>query len=315
MTDFLLFNQLAEMNRSMTPERLFHEKGVGAYGEFSLYMPFSDYTKAAFLGDPEKSTEVFVRFSRALGRRGSAETARDVRGMSVKFYTEAGDYDLLCQNMPVFFIDEANKFPELYQALRPQNGLSHDRESFWRFISKNPETLHLILWLFSNRGTMKSYRHMEAFSVHTYRWCNEKGKVFYVRYRWIPMAGAKTISAQEAEFLAGYEPDALTTDLYSAIEEGIYPEYELAVQIIPEHAVREFPFDIFRKTLIWPERICPYIKVGKLTLNRLPSDFHQEVELSYFSPSNTVPGIEIPEDELLNLMCFALDDEWRNRRR
>ncbi|QIB69487.1 catalase [Aminipila butyrica] len=315
MTDFLLFNKLAEMNRNMTPERLFHEKGVGAYGEFSLYMPFSDYTEATFLKDTEQTTEVFVRFSRALGRRGSAETARDIRGMSVKFYTEAGDYDLLCQNMPVFFINEAKKFPRLYEALRPRNGLSHDKESFWQFVAENPEALHLILWLYSNKGTIKSYRHMEAFSVHTYRWRNEKGKAFYVRYHWLPLGGTKNISAHEAEFLAGYDPDALTSDLYRAIEEGRYPEYELVVQIIPEHAAREFPFDIFNKTFVWPERSYPHVKVGRLTLNRLPSDFHQEVEMCYFSPSNRVPGIELPEDELLALMCFALDDEWRNRRR
>ncbi|WP_164914374.1 catalase [Aminipila luticellarii] len=315
MTDFLLFNKLAELNREMTPERLFHEKGVGAYGEFYLYMPFSDYTKADFLNNPEESTEVFVRFSRALGRRGSAETARDVRGMCTKFFTAGGDYDLMCQNMPVFFIKEAKKFPDLYDALRPQNGLSFDREKFWKFMSDNPEAFHLILWLFSNKGTIKSYRHMESFSVNTYIWRNQKNKIFYVRYQWMPLAGIQNIPSQEAEFLAGYDPDALTNDLYNAIEDGIYPEYELSVQIIPENAAKEFPFDIFDKTLTWPERACPHIKVGKLILNRLPSSFHDEVELCYFSPSHVVPGIEIPEDEMLALMCFSHDEEWRNRRR
>ncbi|QHI73652.1 catalase [Aminipila terrae] len=315
MTDFLLFNKLAEMNREMTPERLFHEKGVGAYGKFNLYMPFFDYTKAGFLNNTEEPTEVFVRFSRALGRRGSSETARDIRGMSVKFFTGSGNYDLLCQNMPVFFINEAGKFPDLYAALRPVNGLSCDREKFWKFIADNPEAFHLIMWLFSNKGTIKSYRHMESFSVNTYIWRNEKNKIFYVRYHWTPLAGIKNISSQEAEFLAGYDPDALTNDLYKAIEDDIYPEYELSVQIIPENAAKEVPFDIFNKTLIWPERACPHIKVGKMTLNRLPSNFHDEVEMCYFSPSNIVPGIEIPDDEMLALMCFAHDDGWRNRRR
>ncbi len=315
MTDFLLFNKLAEMNREMTPERLFHEKGVGAYGEFNLYMPFSDYTKADFLNKMEGSTEVFVRFSRALGRRGSAETARDIRGMSVKFFTEGGDYDLLCQNMPIFFINEAGKFSDLYHALRPENGLSHDRQRFWEFMANNPESFHLIMWLFTNKGTIKSYRYMESYSVNTYVWRNQEDKTFYVRYQWLPLMGNKNISAQEAEFLAGYDPDALTNDLYNAIEGEIYPEYELSVQLIPENAAKEFHFDILNKTIIWPERACPHIKVGKLTLNRLPSDFHDEVEMCYFSPSNIVPGIEIPNDELLALMCFAHDDGWRNRRR
>lgn len=315
MIDFTLFNKVAEMNREMTPERLFHEKGVGAYGEFKLYMPFYDYTKANFLNDTEKSTEVFVRFSRALGKRGSSETARDLRGMFVKFFTNSGDYDLLCQNMPIFFINDAKKFPDLYQALRPKNGLSFDNEKFWEFMADNPETFHLIMWLFSNKGTIKSYRHMESFSVNTYIWRNKRNKTFYVRYQWVPLIGTKNISAQEAEFLAGYDPDALTNDLYNAIEEGIYPEYELSVQLIPEDVAKEFHFDILNRTMIWPERACPNIKVGKLILNRLPSDFHNEVELSYFSPSNIVSGIEIPHDEMLELMCFAYDDEWRNRRR
>lgn len=315
MTDFLLFNKLAELNKEMTPERLFHEKGVGAYGKFNLYMPFFDYTKADFLNDTEKSIEVFVRFSRALGRRGSAETSRDVRGMSVKFFTEGGDYDLLCQNMPVFFINDIEKVIDLYQALRPENGLSYDREKFWGFMVENPESFHLIMWMFSNKGTIKSYRHMESFSVNTYIWRNKEDKAFYVRYHWMPIMGVKNITAQEAEFLAGYEPDALTSDLYNAIENKNYPQYELSVQLIPENAIKEFHFDIFNKSLIWPERVCPHIKVGKLTLNKLPSNFHDEVELSYFSPSNIVPGIELPNDEMLALLCFAHDDEWRNRRR
>lgn len=315
MTDFILFNKLAEMNREMTPERLFHEKGVGAYGEFSLYMPFSDYTKADFLSNPEETIEVFVRFSKALGKRGSAETTRDIRGMSVKFYTEGGEYDLICQNMPIFFINQAKKFPGLYEALRPENGLTHDRQKFWEFMSSNPESFHLIMWLFSNRGTIKSYRYMEAFSVNTYLWKNRENRRFYVRYRWTPMAGTKNISPQEAEFLAGYDPDALTNDLYKAIDEGKFPQYELSVQLIPETAAKEFSFDILDKTLIWPERACPHIRLGKLTLNKLPSNFHDEVEMCYFSPSNVVEGIEIPDDEMLSLMCFAHDDGWRNRRR
>ncbi len=156
---------------------------------------------------------------------------------------------------------------------------------------------------------------MEAYSVNTYLWRNADGKAFYVRYQWSPLIGVKNISSQEAEFLAGYDPDSLTNDLYNAIESGIYPEYELSVQLIPQSIAKEFSFDVLDKTLFWPERACPHIKVGKLTLNKLPSNFHDEVEMSYLSPSNIVPGIEIPEDDMLALMCFAHDDGYRNRRR
>lgn len=303
------------MNRQMTPERLFYEKGVGAYGEFMLYMPFSDYCGAAFLRDPEYSTEVFVRFSRALGRKGSSETARDVRGMEVKFFTEDGEYDLLCQNLPVFLINSAEKFPKLYKALKPDNGFSKDREKFWRFMADNPETFHMLIWLFSSKGTIKSYINMEAFSVNTYIWRNNINQKFFVRYRWTPFAGVKNISAQESEFLAGYEPDTMTLDLYNAIENNRYPEYELSVQLIPCEEAEKLSFDIHNKTLIWPERLFPYVKVGKLVLNRIPNSFHDEVEMSYFSPSNTVKGIELPKDDLLGITCFACDEGFRNRRR
>lgn len=314
MADFKLFNKIANMNKEMIPERIMHERGVGAYGTFYLYMPFSDYTKAEFLCDTDNFIEVFVRFSRALGKRGSAETLRDVRGMAVKFFTNQGVYDLICQNMPVYFINDANKFPELYRALRPNNGTSFNNDAFWKFVSNNPESLHLIMWLYSNRGTINSYRFMEAYSVNTYLWENELKESYYVRYKWNPLQGIRDIPANEAEFLAGYDPDALTNDLFSAIENGNYPEYELTVQLIPKGKESE-QREIFDTTLVWPERACPQIKVGKIVLNRLPSDFHDEVDLAHFSPSNTVPGIAVPDDDLLTAMCFAYDDSWRNRRR
>jgi catalase len=315
VADFNLYNKIANMNKEMTPERLMHEKGVGAYGTFYLYMPFCDYTKANFLSNPDNFIEVFVRFSRAMGQRGSAETLRDVRGMAVKFFTEQGIYDLVCQNMPVYFINDANKFPDLYKALRPNNGTSFDNEAFWSFMAENPESFHLIMWLFSNRGTINSYRFMEAYSVNTYQWENEAKETYYVRYKWNPLQGLRDISANEAEFLAGYDPDALTNDLYAAIESGNYPEYELTVQLVPKAREQENKHEIFNKTLIWSERACPQIKVGKIVINKLPTNFHDEVELAYFSPSNTVPGITIPDDDMLMAMCFAHDDSWRNRRR
>lgn len=313
MTDFYLYNKLAELNSKMKPERIFHERGIGAYGKFQLYMPLYDFTKAQFLNETELPTEVFVRFSRALGHKGSAETCRDIRGMAVKFFTDEGEYDLFCQNMPVFFIDNPKKIFELYEAVRDEKGMSPNREKFWRFIADNPETSHILVWLFSDRGTVKSYKNMESWSVNTYLWRNKENKRFFVRYRWVPLQGVKNISAQEAEFLAGYAPDIMSKDLYESIETGHYPEYELMIQLIPEENVTDKE-QMYRKTLYWNDKKYPYLNIGRLTLNKIPADYFEEVEMAYLSPSHIVSGIEIPDDGMLELMCFACDDEHRHRR-
>lgn len=313
MTDFYLCSRMAELNSKMKPERIFHERGIGAYGKFQLYMPLYDFTKAQFLNETELPTEVFVRFSRALGQRGSAETYRDMRGMAVKFLTDDGEYDLICSNMPVFFVDNPEKIFNLYDAVRNEKGMLPDKEKFWKFMADNPETSHMLIWLFSDRGTIKSYRYMESYSVNTYIWRNREDKCFFVRYRWVPLNGIRSISAQEAEFLAGYAPDVMTKDLCDAVEEGHYPEYELMVQVVPQESVKN-PETLLRKTLLWPEKKYPYLNIGRLTLNRLPENYFEEIDMAYISPSHIVPGIEIPEDSMTELMCFACDDEYRHRR-
>ncbi len=314
MQDIQLINKLSRFVRESVPERVICAKGAGAHGYFRVYMPMSDITSAAFLQNPDKKTPVFVRFSTMTGSRGSADTLRDVRGFAVKFYTTEGNYDLISTSLPVFFIRDAMDFPELMHALKasPSTNLT-EPERFWEYISETPEATHMITWLFSDSGTLKSYRHMEGFSTNTYVWVSESGQRQFVRYHWKPLLGVKTISRQEAEFLAGFDPDAAARDLSDSLESGELTEYELSVQLIPYDKQNQYDFDILDATKRWPEEEIPFMKVGKLTLNKSTDDYFEEVEKSAFSPANVVPGIEFSFDRLLQGSIFASLDAVRHR--
>lgn len=315
LQDVQLIEKLTRFVRDKRiPERVVFAKGTGAHGYFRVYMSMSDFTKADFLQNPDRKTPVFVRFSTMTGSKGSADTLRDVRGFAVKFYTTEGNYDLLCTSLPVFYIRDAIHFPELMHALKPSPSTNLiEPARFWKYIAETPEATHMATWLFSDNGTIKSYRHMEGYSVNTYVWVSSDGKRQLVRYHWKPMLGAKNITRQEAEFLAGFDPDAAARDLCDSLERGELTEYELNVQLIPYEKQDHYDFDPLDATKLWPENIVPLLKVGKLTLNKATEDYFEEVEKAAFSPANVVPGIEFSFDRLLQGGIFTSLDAQRHR--
>ncbi len=314
LQDIQLIGKLSQFVRERIPERVAFAKGTGAHGYFRVYMPMSDLTTAAFLQNPERKTPVFVRFSTMTGSKGSADTLRDVRGFATKFYTTEGNYDLICTSLPVFFIRDAIHFPELMHALKPSpsNNLNEPAR-FWKYMAETPEATHMATWLFSDRGTVKSYRHMEGYGVNTYVWVSASGNRQFVRYHWKPLQGTKYITRQEAEFLAGFDPDAASRDLCDSLERSELTEYELSVQLIPYEKQNQYDFDILDATKRWPEKKVPLMKVGKLTLNKATEDYFEEVEKAVFSPANIVPGIEFSFDRLLQGSIFASLDAQRHR--
>ncbi len=314
LRDIQLIETIAALNRKNLPERVMHAKGVGAKGYFQVYMPLEDDTCAQFLGDPELLTPVFVRFSTTTGARGSADTSRDDRGFAVKFYTEEGNYDLLSTSLPVRWINGPQAIPRLIAAFsaHPKSNLV-TAEQFWRFVAETPEAVHKTLWLFSDRGTIKSYRHMRGYSSGTYVWVNGGGRRKLVRYRWEPLAGAKEINRQEAEFLAGFDPDAACRDLYDTLEQGETVEYELRVQSVPYEDRNDYGFDLENGTLIWPEDRIPVRPIGKLTLTENPQSAGEETEKAAFCPGTLVSGIELSGDPLLPAAIFACRDAQRHR--
>ena len=318
LQDVHLIEKLAHFDRERIPERVVHAKGAGAHGYFQVYESMSKYSCAKFLQDPKKKTPVFVRFSTVVGARGSADTARDPRGFAVKFYTEDGNYDLVGNNLPVFFIRDAIKFPDMVHAFKPapDTGIptsSSANSRFWDFISLTPESTHMITWLFSDRGTVKSYRKMEGFGVNTYKWVNAKGKAVYVKYHWKPKAGVETIDRHEATRLAGEDPDIATRDLHDTIASGKTVEYELNVQIMDIADESKQNFDPLDATKTWPEDKFPLMLVGKMVLNRNPENFFAEVEQAAFCPASIVPGIEFSADKLLQGRIFSYADTQRHR--
>ena len=314
LQDVHLIEKLAHFDRERIPERVVHAKGAGVHGYFQVYKSMAQYTHAHFLQDPAKQTPVFVRFSTVVGARGSADTVRDPRGFAVKFYTEEGNYDLVGNNLPVFFIRDAIKFPDMVHAFKPApdtNIPSSNR--FWDFISLTPEATHMITWLFSDRGTVKSYRNMEGFGVHTYKWVNAAGKAIYVKYHWKPAAGVQTIDRHEAARLAGEDPDIATRDLYDTIASGGTVEYELNIQIMEIADELNQGFDPLDPTKTWPEDRFPLLPVGKMVLNRNPENYFAEVEQAAFCPASIVPGIELSADKLLQGRVFSYADTQRYR--
>lgn len=318
LQDFQLIEKLAHFDRERIPERVVHAKGAGAYGYFQVYKSMSGYTKASFLQDPNKQTPVFVRFSTVVGARGSADTARDPRGFAVKFYTEDGNYDLVGNNLPVFFIRDSLKFPDMVHAFKPSPDTNIPTSSsansrFWDFISLTPESTHMITWLFSDRGTVKSYRKMEGFGVNTYKWVNAAGKAIYVKYHWKPVVGVETIDRYEATRLAGEDPDIATRDLYYTIASGKTVEFELKVQMMEIVDELKQSFDPLDATKTWPEDKFPLMPVGRMILNRNQENYFAEVEQAAFSPSSIVPGVELSADKLLQGRAFSYADTQRYR--
>jgi catalase len=295
-----------------------HAKGAGAHGYFQVYKSMAAYSRAKFLQDPKEKTPVFVRFSTVVGARGSADSARDPRGFAVKFYTKDGNYDLVGNNLPVFFIRDAIKFPDMVHAFKPAPDTGYPVSSsansrFWDFISLHPESTHMITWLFSDRGTVKSYRKVEGFGVNTYIWVNAKGKGVYVKYHWKPAAGIETIDRHEATRLAGEDPDVATRDLYEWIASGKTVEYELNVQLMECADEENLDFDPLDATKTWPEDRYPLMKVGKMVLDRNPENFFAETEQAAFCPASLVPGIEPSADKLLQGRLFSYADTQRHR--
>lgn len=314
LQDVHLIEKLAHFDRERIPERVVHAKGAGAHGYFKAYKRMADYTCAKFLQTPSKKTPVFVRFSTVVGARGSADTVRDPRGFAVKFYTEDGNYDLVGNNMPVFFIRDAIKFPDMVHSFKPAPDTNiSDSNRFWDFISLHPESIHMITWLFSDRGTIKSYRKVEGFGVNTYKWVNAKGKAVYVKYHWKPVAGLETIDRHEAIELSSQDPDIATRDLYETIASGKTVEYKLYVQIMKIADELKQDFDPLDCTKTWPEKKFPLIPVGIMVLNKNQDSYFAEVEQAAFCPASIVPGIELSADKLLQGRAFSYTDTQRYR--
>ncbi len=313
LEDFILREKITHFDHERIPERVVHARGSGAHGVFKLYKPLSELTKAGFLNKTEIETPVFVRFSTVAGSRGSTDLARDVRGFAVKFYTEEGNFDLVGNNMPVFFIQDAMKFPDLVHAVKPepdneipQAASAHD--TFWDFISLMPESAHMIMWLMSDRAIPRSYRMMEGFGVHTFRFINAQGESNFVKFHWKPMLGVHSVAWDEAQNISGKDPDFHRRDLWEAIESGAFPEWELGVQIIPEADEFKYEFDLLDSTKLVPEELVPVLPIGKMTLNRNPDNFFAETEQVAFHIGNIVPGIDFTNDPLLQGRLFSYTD-------
>lgn len=318
MEDFILREKITHFDHERIPERIVHARGTGAHGFFQVYEPMAKYTKAKFLQDPAIQTPVFVRFSTVAGSRGSTDLARDVRGFAVKFYTGEGNYDLVGNNMPVFFIQDAIKFPDLIHAVKPephneipQAASAHN--TFWDFISLTPESMHTIMWLMSDRAIPRSYRMMEGFGVHTFRFINEKNKSHFVKFHWKPLLGTTAVLWDEALKISGNDPDFHRRDLYEAIENGDYPEWEFGVQIVAEEDEHKFDFDLLDPTKLIPEEIIPVKKIGKMTLNRNPDNFFAETEQVAFHVGHIVPGIDFTNDPLMQGRLFSYTDTQLKR--
>ncbi|MFL9962819.1 catalase HPII [Paraburkholderia sediminicola] len=318
LEDFLMREKITHFDHERIPERIVHARGSAAHGVFQVYESMSEYTKAAFLQDPAVQTPVYVRFSTVQGPRGSADTVRDVRGFAVKFYTQEGNYDLVGNNIPVFFIQDAIKFPDFVHAVKPEapnemptGGSAHD--TFWDFVSLVPESAHMVLWTMSDRAIPRSLRTMEGFGVHTFRFVNAQGKGRFVKFHWRPVLGSYSLLWDEAQKLAGKDPDFHRRDLWEAIERGDFPEFELGVQIIEEEDEHKFDFDLLDPTKLIPEERVPVKIIGKMTLNRNPDNFFAETEQVAFHPGHVVPGIDFSNDPLLQGRLFSYTDTQISR--
>ena len=318
LEDFILREKITHFDHERIPERIVHARGSAAHGVFRVYESMAPLTRAAFLQDPSKSTPVFVRFSTVAGSRGSTDLARDVRGFAVKFYTDEGIFDLVGNNIPVFFIQDAMKFPDLVHAVKPephnempQAASAHD--TFWDFISLMPESMHMIMWVMSDRAIPRSLRMMEGFGIHTFRFVNEKGKSRFVKFHWKPLLGMHSVAWDEAQKISGKDADFHRRDLWEAIENGDFPEWELGIQVVEEKDEHKFDFDLLDPTKLIPEELVPVRRVGRLTLNRNPDNFFAETEQVAFHPGHVVSGIDFTNDPLLQGRLFSYTDTQLSR--
>jgi catalase len=304
LEDFILREKITHFDHERIPERIVHARGSAAHGFFECFKSMQKLTRASIFAEAGKQTPVFVRFSTVAGERGSTDTARDVRGFAVKFYTDEGNWDLVGNNIPVFFIQDAMKFPDLVHAVKPephhampQAASAHD--TFWDFVSLMPESTHMLMWVMSDRAIPRSYRTMQGFGVHAYRLVNAAGGSVFVKFHWLPKQGTHSLVWDEAVKISGADPDFHRRDLWEAIEAGAYPEWELNFQIITEEQAEKFSFDILDATKIVPEEISPLIPVGRMVLNRNPDNFFAETEQVAFCTAHVVPGIDFSNDPLL----------------
>ncbi|TFB21775.1 catalase [Filobacillus milosensis] len=313
--DVHLLEKLAHFDRERIPERVVHAKGAGAHGYFEVTNDeISKYTKADFLSEKGKRTPMFIRFSTVAGEAGSADTVRDPRGFAVKFYTEEGNYDLVGNNTPIFFIRDAIKFPDFIhtQKRNPQTHLK-DKNMVWDFWSLSPESLHQVTYLHGDRGIPATYRHMNGYGSHTYKWVNEDGEKFWIKYHFVSDQGVKGLDEKVADELAGTNPDYHTEDLFNAIDKGDYPSWTLYVQVMPYEDAKTYKWDPFDVTKTWSKKDYPRIEVGKMVLNRNPENYFAEVEQAAFSPAHFVPGVEASPDKMLQGRLFSYSDTHRYR--
>jgi catalase len=304
LEDFILREKITHFDHERIPERIVHARGSAAHGYFECYEPLTDVTRASLFSEAGKRTPVFVRFSTVLGERGSTDTARDVRGFAVKFYTDEGNWDLVGNNIPVFFIQDAMKFPDLVHAAKPephfgmpQAGSAHD--TFWDFASLMPEITHMLMWAMSDRAIPRSYRTMQGFGVHTFRMVNAAGESRFVKFHWSPTAGTHSLVWDEAVKISGADSDFHRRDLWEAIEAGAYPEWELGLQLFTEEEADGFSFDVLDPTKLVPEELVPVRPVGRMVLDRNPDNFFAETEQVAFCAAHIVPGLDFSNDPLL----------------
>jgi catalase len=316
--DFHLREKVMRFDHERIPERVVHARGSGAHGYFQVYESLERYTRARFLCDPSRRTPVFTRFSTVQGPRGSADTVRDVRGFATKFYTDQGNFDLVANNIPVFFIQDGIKFPDFVHAVKPEapneiptGASAHD--TLWDFVSLQPESLHMMMWLMSDRAIPRSFRTMQGFGVHTFRLVNAEGRNTFVKFHWSPVLGTHSLVWDEAQKIAGKDPDFNRRDLWDAIAAGLFAEYELGLQVIPTQDEFAFDIDLLDPTKIIPEELVPVTAVGRLVLNRNPDNFFAETEQVAFCTGNVVPGIDFTDDPLLQARLFSYLDTQLTR--
>lgn len=314
LNDVHTIEKIAHFDRERIPERVVHAKGSGAFGYFEVTNDVTAYTCADFLSEVGKKTDMVVRFSTVGGERGSADTARDPRGFALKFYTQHGNYDMVGNNTPVFFIRDGIKFPDFIhtQKRNPMSNLK-DADMFWDFLSLTPESIHQVTILFSDRGTPDGFRHMHGFSSHTYMWYNAKGEHFWIKWHFLTNQGIKNLTNEQATELAGTDPDYATRDLYDSIEKGDFPSWSAYVQLMKPEEAPNYRFDVFDLTKVWSHKDYPLIPVGKFVLNRNPDNYFNDIEQAAFTPSNFVPGIAASPDKMLQIRLFSYPDTHRHR--
>ena len=318
LEDFHFLEKMTHFDHERIPERIVHARGSAAHGTFTPYKNAASYSRAAFLQDPRVGTPVFVRFSTVAGGAGSVDLPRDVRGFATKFYTAEGVFDLVGNNIPVFFIQDAMKFPDFVHSVKmepdrgfPQNASAHD--TFWDFVSLVPETMHMLMWVMSDRALPRSYRTMEGFGVHSFRLVDAKGNARFVKFHWRPAIGSSSVMWDEACKINGADQDFHRRDLFTAIQQGAFPEYELSIQVIPETEADKLDFDILDATKLVPEELYPLEPIGKMVLDRWPDNFFAETEQAAFHPGHVVPGVEFSDDPLLQGRIFSYTDTQLKR--